>query len=814
MDYTFKDGRVQYSCGCSFQIIGEPPFAKSNFPAIKYNPDTFYPDHDINFACPAAWELLMKGQTVGVFQLESPVGQSNARKLKPDNMNELAALSAIIRPGCVSGDTSIALKLDFPRPYRNFNFKKSTIRDLYKKFVKNHNLYERTIVSADENTNTLFNNQINLITYSGDKEVYKPKFKVRRRTILENSDYNLECTLDHKLLTHDRGWVELQNLIVGERVAVINNKRGGVTPTVNIKGQKYFQEICFHHYKYHCIFCDWKDGSLDVNHIEGNRKTNNHPDNLCFMCPNHHRMYSEGNVSKEDVLSARSKYILNQSEDIQWVEYYGKEFIGVKDTYDIGVDGPNHNFIAGNVVVHNCSQSRTEDGVTMTEHYCKRKNFEEDFTFFHDSLRPALEKTWGILIYQESAMRIAQDLAGFTEQEADGLRKAIGKKLPEEMAKIKILFIDGCKKMGIVSDEIAAQIFDWIEKSQRYSFNRSHAIGYGILGYICAYTKVHFPIQYYTSCLLYAQAGSEAKERVNVLTDDAKLMDIYVLPPDLTQLENNFYTDGQSIYFGLSDIKDVGPLALDRIKELLAEKSIDINTVSWYDFLLDVLGNISITVAHRIIETGALRRFDMPRKRMIAEYDIWHSELKKDTERQWILDRRDEFTDICSALKAVARVRKEGGGCFTKTRVGIIEDRVKSLENPPNPFDDSPDWISWCEKEYLGISLTYSELDKYDVSRASHTCKDIVKGHKAYAVLGVELKEVKPWKTKTGKSPGQEMAFIKAADTSCALDIVVFPKVWKEFSHLLTEGNIVFISGKMSKGGSFQVEKVYPVEDE
>jgi DNA polymerase III alpha subunit len=385
------------------------------------------------------------------------------------------------------------------------------------------------------------------------------------------------------------------------------------------------------------------------------------------------------------------------------------------------------------------------------------------------------------------------------------------------MVKIKKLFIEGCKRMKIVSDEVAAQIFDWIEKSQRYSFNKSHAIGYGILGYVCAYAKYHFPLQFYTSCLLYAQAGSDATEKIQKLSDDAKLMDINLFPPDLTQLENNFHTDGKSIYFGLSDIKNVGLTALPKIQELLAEKNIDINTVPWYDFLIDVLDNLSITVVHRMIETGALERFSasgMSRKRMISEYDIWHSKLKDDTEKAWILERRGDFTDICTAMKAMARTRKEGGGCFSAPRVAIVQDLIKSLDNPPSPFEDSPDWIAWCEKEYLGISLTYSELDKYDVTKASHTCKDIVKGHKAYAVLAVQIKQVKTTKTKRGKSPGSTMAFLSASDKTCTLEnIVVFSNTWKEFSHLLTENNAVFISGKMTREGSFQVEKVYPIED-
>lgn len=561
MNYEIKGGRVHFECGCSFLVTGPPLFPKSDFPAIKYNPDTFYPDHDINFLCEQTWDLFAAGRTKGIFQLESPLGKQWSKRVKPRSLEHLSALGAILRPG--------------------------------------------TLKALDEK------------------------------------------------------------------------------------------------------------------------------------------------------------------------------------------------------------------GISMTEHYSLRKNGEEESVCFHPSMKPALLKTYFIMIYQEQGMRITRDLAGFNEQEADMLRKAMGKKLPEEMAKVRTMFIEGCKNQKIVSDKEAEQIFDWIEKGQRYLFNKSHSVGYGILGYISAFTKAHFPLNFYTSYLLHSQGEGDTFTEIQELVDDAKLADIYILPPDITRLKNHFNTDGKDIFFGISNVKDIGLLAMSRIKDLLAEKNIDINTVSWYDFLIDVFGYVSTTVAHRLIETGALRRFDMPRKRMIAEYDIWHGDLKKDTERQWIIDRRGEFTDICSALKAVAHVRKEGGGCFNKTRVGIIEDLVKSLENPPNPFDDSPDWIAWCEKEYLGLSLTYSELDKYDVTRASHTCKDIVRGHKAYAVLAVHLREVRVTKTKTGKSPGQPMAFVRGADDSCVLDgIIVFPKVWEEFSHLLTEGNLVFISGKMNNKGSFQVEKVYPMEDE
>lgn len=113
------------------------------------------------------------------------------------------------------------------------------------------------------------------------------------------------------------------------------------------------------------------------------------------------------------------------------------------------------------------------DGKSISNHYIDKKNGQESLDYFHPSLEQSLKTTYGEMIYQEQAMEIAKDIAGFNLQEADMLRKAIGKKKPEEMAKIKQKFLDGTKKLGIVSNDQAEEIFGWIEKSQRYSFNKS-----------------------------------------------------------------------------------------------------------------------------------------------------------------------------------------------------------------------------------------------------------------------------------------------------------------------------------------------------
>lgn len=447
------------ACGCEIPI-------DEGLPDVHGHPALIYPSEvtDLPLDCSAVWEMLGAGSTKGVFQLESPLGRQWTKKLKPESVEHLAALGSILRPGCIGGDTKVGIALRH-RDGRKINIRKMVVRQLYNQFKRGHINYKNKIVSLCENSIILFNNIIENVIYSGQKEVYKIGVANQRR---QNKFYNLECTLDHKLLTYDEGWLQLEDIQPGQLIAVVRNRK--VLRPRNL-GEKSLRDICWLHYEYHCVFCDWIVGSLDVNHLEGNRKYNNNHENLCFMCPNHHRMYSEGTITKEEVIEARKKYILPNSKHIEWIIYTCKKSVGIKDTYDIRVKGPNHNFIAGNVVVHNCLKAKDEDGISMTEHYCLRKNGEEEVSYFHPSLKPILSTTYGVLCYQEQSIAIVSALGGFSLVEADTARKAAAKKSTELMAKVKKDFIEKAGKLGIVTTQEAETIFGWIEKSQMYSFN-------------------------------------------------------------------------------------------------------------------------------------------------------------------------------------------------------------------------------------------------------------------------------------------------------------------------------------------------------
>jgi len=198
---------------------------------------------------------------------------------------------------------------------------------------------------------------------------------------------------------------------------------------------------------------------------------------------------------------------------------------------------------------------------------------------------------------------------------ADGavIHNSIGKKLPEEMAKCKKMFTEGADKAKILTKEEAEEVFSWIEKSQRYSFNKSHALSYAINGYWSAFCKAHFPVQFFTSYLYYAKDKADPLQEIQDLVGDAKLMDIEVVTPDISKLRTHFSTDGKTIMFGLSDVKGIGEIQVEKLKKaaIQAEATYGkkLEELSWYEFLVLVSNKISSSVIEKLITVGAMRCF-------------------------------------------------------------------------------------------------------------------------------------------------------------------------------------------------------------
>ena len=434
------------------------------------------------------------------------------------------------------------------------------------------------------------------------------------------------------------------------------------------------------------------------------------------------------------------------------------------------------------------------DGKSISNHYIDKKNGEESIDYYHSCLTDILGQTYGEMIYQEQAMQITQKVAGFDLQEADMLRKAIGKKKPEEMAKIKKKFLDGSKNLNLVTEKESEEIFSWIEKSQRYSFNASHAVSYAINAYLSAYAKAHFPKIFFAAYLRFAKDKIDPQQEIKELVRNASEMDIEVCIPDFRNLNELFILKNKSIYFGLTDIKGVGSSVFNKIQLIVKDHNVD--AMSWYDVLYVVLLNINSTASKALISCGSLDYLKKDRTEMLFEYETCCSLTKKELEYFGQIIKGDTSGGIIKILQDVLIIGK-----INKNRRIIFDNLIQSIKNPPYSLSDKVEWLADSESGLLGTAITCSRLDSYDISMTNTNCKEFKKSVIASNIIIVgEISNTNVVKTKTGKNPGQEMAFITIEDQYGLLDSVVFfPDQYEKYKDHLFIGNVLIFTGSKSK---------------
>lgn len=445
------------------------------------------------------------------------------------------------------------------------------------------------------------------------------------------------------------------------------------------------------------------------------------------------------------------------------------------------------------------------DKKSVTNHYIDKKNGLESVDYFHPSLEKSLKSTYGEMIYQEQAMQIAQEIAGFDLKEADMLRKAIGKKKPEEMAKLKDKFIEGAKAQNIVTENQAGEIFSWIEKSQRYSFNKSHSISYAVNGYLSAYAKAHFPKVFFASYLKFAKDKIDPQQEIKELVRNATEMDINIKIPDFRAMNRFFTIKENSILFGLTDIKGVGDSVYEKMALLSSKYEID--KLSWLQILVKILLNINSTASKALISCGAFDYLKINRTELLFEYDICSSLTKKELEK---LEKIIDLNNNCKLNECLTNLIQEPK--INKKRIDLIRNLQLSIKKPPYSLIDKIDWISDTENDLLGVAISCSKLDTYDISMTNTTCKSFKQSVLSQnIILAGEISNINPIKTKSGKNPGQEMAFVSIEDQSGMLDsVILFPEKWQIYKSHIFEGNILIFSGNRSKAkDSLIVEKCF-----
>ncbi|MGB9813679.1 MAG: DNA polymerase III subunit alpha [Thermovenabulum sp.] len=422
--------------------------------------------------------------------------------------------------------------------------------------------------------------------------------------------------------------------------------------------------------------------------------------------------------------------------------------------------------------------------------FIKNKNGRQPIKYLHPKLKPILEETYGIILYQEQAMKIAQELAGFTLAQADILRKAMGKKQQDVMQAQKNAFIEGCMKNGI-EKEIAERIFEDISYFAGYGFNKSHAAAYALIAYQTAYLKAHFPVEYMAALL---SSVMQNLDKVALYISECRRMGIDVLPPDVNESYENFTVVDGKIRFGLSAVKNVGESAVKNIIKAREEKGKFKSLTDFCEKLSS--GELNKRFIESLIMSGAMDSFGAKRSQLMAIYEDVLEKIQKKKNEKNVDKNQVSFLDL-----------------FEKER----EDNEKD-ELPEIPEYEESQLLS-MEKEMLGLYLSghpLKEFEDYLKKETNLKAKDLVENDNLIdginVIVGGIISNIKLKSTKENKI----MAFLKLEDLTGSMEVIVFPAVVEKYKDLLKPDNKILIKGRLNlkeeEAPKILAEEITPLE--
>jgi DNA polymerase-3 subunit alpha len=409
--------------------------------------------------------------------------------------------------------------------------------------------------------------------------------------------------------------------------------------------------------------------------------------------------------------------------------------------------------------------------------YADRKNGRKPITYLHPDLEEVLGDTQGLMIFQESMMRVAQKIAGYTLEEADNLRKAAGKKIREVMAKEREKFIAGCTRTGYEAG-LGAKLFDIIEPFADYAFNKSHAYGYALVGYQTAWLKANYPAQYLAALLTSVK---DDKDKTGVYLAECRAQGVEVLVPDINLSASEFAaarsgepgTQRWVIPFGLSAIRNVGEGLVDKV---ITEREKQGPFTDFYDFCSRVDPMVlNKRTVESLIKAGAFDSLGHPRQGLCMVFEQ-------------IVDR------------TLARRREEDQGVMSLFGdLGGSDDSVFDDARVPIPDQEFDKHTKLAfEKEMLGLYLSDHPLKGAEAALARHVDTSIVdlreqaKEGQSVWVGGVVTGLVRKYTKR-----GDLMATFVLEDLQSSIEAWVFPKVMMEVGHLLADDVIVCVKGRL-----------------
>ncbi|RPI03380.1 MAG: DNA polymerase III subunit alpha [Ignavibacteriae bacterium] len=395
--------------------------------------------------------------------------------------------------------------------------------------------------------------------------------------------------------------------------------------------------------------------------------------------------------------------------------------------------------------------------------FIDRKHGKQKIVYLHPKLEPILRETYGIIVYQEQVIKIASEIGGLSLAQADLLRRAMGKKDKELMAKQKKEFVESAVEKH-VERKIAAEIYDLIEKFAAYGFNKSHSVAYSVLAYQTAYLKAQYPAEYMAATL---SSEMNNTDKIVVLIDECRKLGIEVMPPDVNESDVSFIVTSKGIRFGLSAIKNVGTGAVEQIVKARSEKG-------RFKDIFDFCVRVDLRLANKKTIEGLIQA---------GAFDSLHQ------------NRAQIFSNVEAAIGYGQDMQEQ----IEKGQSNLFDVGGAKITNRPM-FRTIAEWPETeklsREKAVLGFYVSGHPLMKYrDEIDGFSTAKlgeaESVKPNSTLRVCGI-ISDIKKKIDKRNRT----MAFVTIEDFTGKADCIVFADAFQKYAELLQVGSIVMMVGK------------------
>lgn len=405
-------------------------------------------------------------------------------------------------------------------------------------------------------------------------------------------------------------------------------------------------------------------------------------------------------------------------------------------------------------------------GAQMDQTFVNRKHGREPIVYDHPILEPILRSTYGVIVYQEQVMQVAQDMAGYTLGGADMLRRAMGKKKPEEMAKQREIFLKGAAEKEI-DPEISGSVFDLMEKFAAYGFNKAHSAAYAVISYQTAWLKTHYPSEFLAASM---SEDMDSTDRIVIYLHEANTLNITVTPPNINDCNYRFRSRSETeIVYGLGAVKGVGQAVLEHLVEEREQNGL-------YKDLFDLCYRVDIKKVNRralqaLTKAGAFDDFGDHRASIFESIDL--------------------------ALEAASqRAKSVEAGQNELFAVVAPEQSVQSLKEAPQWEENE---LLTFEKENLGLYLSGHPIDVHleEIRKVAGTAlvdANVEFGKKAVTIAGLIIES----RVKITKR-GDKMMFLTLDDQTARKELVVYQDQLDEYSGLIQNDKIVIIKATISK---------------